>query len=151
MESLADGLLRSRQSRVFISRPPIKHSKTPFQTIILRNYFEVFSTSREKNAVVAKIITVTGLSSKQIYKWMWDEEIRRRNFSWVEHDKIRAESVSMFEAMTGFFEEKCPIDRTYVLETVMVPRRQAAGKKSLQLLKRKMKALAQEPFVFIRK
>lgn len=137
-------------STFLLRRRALKRAKTELQTIVMKNFYPLFAESEDKFSVVQLVQQLTDLTNRQIYKWMWDEEIRRRSLDPEECDKLVAESQTAYRALVDFFVHNCPLRQVYVLKTIFVPRSEPNSRQNAVFVALKLRQLPQDTLLFIR-
>lgn len=133
-----------------LRKRPLKHAKTDLQAVVMRHFYAEFSAAAEKAAMVRELAALTDLTERQVQKWMWDEELRRRQLSAAERAQLVADSRANYLALLAFFERECPLRSLYVMRTLYLPAAADGAADAAARAAAKLRALSLETVVFLR-
>ena len=98
-----------------------KIPKTGPQIIMLKHFFTMAESAQNKNAFVQEIQRLTGFSARQIYKWMWDETLRQREFTQEENADFSNRNKEAFNNVLSQLKMGLGGSAGYMLDTIFVP------------------------------
>ncbi len=99
-----------------------KNPKTTHQIVFLKYFYHIMEKSEKKREVVEHIQRHTGFTQRQVYKWMWDETLRIRQRTKSQNDHFKEKNTEAFGKMLDVFEETFRDTKTFVLDTMTLPR-----------------------------
>ena len=56
----------------------LKNTKTELQVLTLKYFHDTFCKNSDNADLISQICDFTGFSRRQVYKWFWDENTRRK-------------------------------------------------------------------------
>lgn len=154
MEGAERGLFRpvarSFSGTFALRRLGVKRPKTDLQALVMRHFYPEFCAAEQRVALVEHIRGLTGLTERQVNKWMWDEELRRKQLSEEERTRLDVESTEAFTVLMRFFERDCPLQKTYVMDTLYLPLGRRGLPRTAALAATRLQPLAKETLLFIK-
>ena len=99
----------------------LKNAKTELQILTLKYFHDTYHSSPESTDLITQICDYTGFSRRQVYKWFWDENSRRRLRSPVANAELSLRIQRAYEEVFELLKENVFRVRGMVLKAVYVP------------------------------
>ena len=98
-----------------------KNAKTDLQILTLKYFHDVFYSNMDNTSLITQICDYTGFSRRQVYKWFWDENSRRRNRSQIINEEISERIREAYNEVFGLLKTNVFGARGMVLRGIYIP------------------------------